>query len=367
MPNKNDSFIPALTGIRAVAAYFVFIHHYNFFTAARFGNRVHLFFSELHIGVTLFFVLSGLLLFLRYYDQAMNRSRNFYNYMVNRFARIYPVLFLVMTINFIAYQSKDAFAHQAIPNGWLYYVGSLSFLRGFFAGFYDFFVAQSWSLTVEESFYVLCPFILWLCRRSKYNVIYLPLGFIGMGMMIVHFAANSLPYGFFTDYRFLFNFTFFGRCIEFFTGIALAIWYKKNKPAVKKGTRFTSLGILGIIACVWGLSLLHTGNVYGDYFPGGIVINNLVLPVAGIAVLYRGLLSEKNGVTRILASPAFVLLGRASYIFYLVHVGIFTEWFFQYFSKNPVLLFVYLNLLSILIYKFYEHPINNWLKQVLRK
>ncbi|MBK8712222.1 MAG: acyltransferase [Niastella sp.] len=367
MPNKNDSFIPALTGIRAIAAYFVFIHHYNFFTPARFGNRIHLFFSEMHVGVTLFFVLSGLLLCLRYYDQAITSTRNFYNYMVNRFARIYPVLFLVMTINFIVYQSKDAFAHHAINNGWLYYLGSLSFLRGFFAGFYDFFVAQSWSLTVEESFYILCPLILWLCRRSKYNLIYLPIGFIGMGIMIVHFASNSLPYGFFTDYRFLFNFTFFGRCIEFFTGIALAIWYKKNKPIAKQAATFTWLGILVITACVFVLSLLHKGNLYGDYFPGGIVINNLILPIAGIAVLYWGLLSENNWITRLLGSSLFVLLGRSSYIFYLVHVGIFTEWFFKYFSKNPILLFLYLNVLSILIYKLYEHPLNSWLKKVLRK
>src|SRR6476661_747092 len=98
---QNDQYLPALTGVRAVAAYLVFIHHFNPFSASVFGTGIHNFFDELHIGVSLFFVLSGLLICLRYYDSFGNGRGSFYNYMVKRVAKIYPVYFLVLSLNFV--------------------------------------------------------------------------------------------------------------------------------------------------------------------------------------------------------------------------------------------------------------------------
>ena len=60
----NKEIFPSLTGIRAIAAYMVFIHHYNTFA----NKGLHDFFGEFHIGVTLFFVLSGFLIAHRYYN-----------------------------------------------------------------------------------------------------------------------------------------------------------------------------------------------------------------------------------------------------------------------------------------------------------
>ena len=53
---------PALTGIRAVAAFMVYIHHRNPFDEVFFGKKIHDFFGEFHVGVTIFFVLSGFLI-----------------------------------------------------------------------------------------------------------------------------------------------------------------------------------------------------------------------------------------------------------------------------------------------------------------
>jgi peptidoglycan/LPS O-acetylase OafA/YrhL len=57
--------IPALTGIRAIAAYLVFFHHYPI-PQLVYGEMD--FFREFHIGVTLFYVLSGFLITYRYRD-----------------------------------------------------------------------------------------------------------------------------------------------------------------------------------------------------------------------------------------------------------------------------------------------------------
>ncbi len=321
----------------------------------------------MHIGVTMFFVLSGLLLCLRYFDADITTRKGFYNFMVNRFARIYPVYFLVITVSYIVYSQTSYFEQTIIKSGALYYFGSLTFVRGFFADFFTAFVPHSWSLTVEECFYILCPVIFLLIKKNAKAVVWLPLLFIFTGCLLVFICNGSAVYGFFHDFRFLFNFTFFGRCIEFFIGIGLGLLYKKNIVLPVKKLNFTVTGIVIIILCGWGLSMFHTAEHYGDYFTGGIILNNLILPVCGISILYWGLLTEKNIVTSILSSKVFTLLGKSSYAFYLIHLGLFAELFYFNVSKNPALYFIYLNVLAIVLYKFFEHPMNTFLKNKLSR
>lgn len=58
-PHAKPAYFPALTGVRAIAAYMVFIHHYKLFPGSFVGKRMFYFFNEFHTGVTFFFVLSG--------------------------------------------------------------------------------------------------------------------------------------------------------------------------------------------------------------------------------------------------------------------------------------------------------------------
>jgi peptidoglycan/LPS O-acetylase OafA/YrhL len=364
-PPKPANF-PALTGIRAVAAYMVFVHHFNFFSAKYFGQAIHLFFSEFHVGVTLFFVLSGLLLYLKYSDVNFRKSPLIYNYIINRIARIYPLCFLILILSIIVYYSSGYFDTISAKTTIFYFVTGFTLTRGFFAESYHFFVAQAWSLTVEECFYILCPAFFLLIKKRLDFIVWLPLAFIVAGCLLVFFLHGANNYGFLKDYRFLFNFTFFGRCIEFFSGIALGAMYKKISPSPVKAVKFTLLGMAGIVACIIGLAALHTQKNYGDYHPVGIIINNLVLPITGISALYWGLLTERNAVTRVLASRLFILLGKASYAFYLIHVGFIADWFMNNVSMHPVLLFLYLNVMAILLYQLFEHPVNEIIRKKFR-
>ncbi|MEO6499619.1 MAG: hypothetical protein ABIN95_11415, partial [Mucilaginibacter sp.] len=63
-----QNYVPALTGVRAVAAYLVFISHYYYIFGENFPQIVNRFLGEFHIGVTIFFVLSGFLITYRYYN-----------------------------------------------------------------------------------------------------------------------------------------------------------------------------------------------------------------------------------------------------------------------------------------------------------
>ncbi len=58
MKKTGLNYFNALTGLRAMAAYMVYAHHFNPIPK---NYAVHGLVNELHIGVTLFFVLSGFL------------------------------------------------------------------------------------------------------------------------------------------------------------------------------------------------------------------------------------------------------------------------------------------------------------------
>ena len=91
---REGGQIPALTGVRALAAFLVFFHHHR--TSWLIVGPLELWW-ELHVSVTLFFVLSGFVITWRYDRQGPVRESLLRQYFVNRFARIYP-LYLALVI-----------------------------------------------------------------------------------------------------------------------------------------------------------------------------------------------------------------------------------------------------------------------------
>jgi peptidoglycan/LPS O-acetylase OafA/YrhL len=121
----KPNYFPSLTGLRAVAAYMVYIIHTDPFSEKRFGQIVFDFFDEFHIGVTIFFVLSGFLIAYNYYDE---QKLNFKIYFINRFARIYPMYFLLTTLTFIFFAISEN--KNSSADFWIY-LSNISFIRGF--------------------------------------------------------------------------------------------------------------------------------------------------------------------------------------------------------------------------------------------
>ena len=94
----------------------------------------------------------------------------------------------------------------------------------------------------------------------------------------------------------------------------------------------------------------------------GIVINNLILPCF-VALLLLGLIKEKTLFSRLLSTPLFQSLGRSSYAFYLLHMGIFSELYFRVFDAKYIL-FPFMILVSTAFYYFVESPLNNWIRKL---
>lgn len=350
----KKEYFTSLTGIRAIAAYLVYLNHF-FLHHPVFSITAFDIFNELHIGVTIFFVLSGFLICYRYFDY---EHIDFKDFMRKRFARIYPMYFILTTITFICFAIYKA--QYNITSLKIYFL-NITFLRGFFQDYIYSGIGQGWSLTVEEMFYFLAPLFFVLIKKKKIFLFIIPVVFIGLGLFCVCFFNEINQYGFKTfglmkTDLFMLNLTFFGRITEFFIGIGLALLMRKYKDSFKK-QYFTAIGTTVIIGCVYLLMLLKVGNGDGkDCYPG-VLINNLILPLLGIAPLFWGLISEKTILSKILSSRLFVLLGKSSYSFYLIHFGVFIT-LLNKISANFLFEFVVLNLVSILLYLYVETPLN---------
>lgn len=385
---KSNLYIPALTGVRAIAAYLVFFHHFN---QAAFPYPLFRLLNEFHMGVTLFFVLSGFLICLRYYDNYEISGKWFRKYIKNRIARIYPMYLILTLATFLyAYLTSDTGIYNNFTSPIILLFLNVFFIRGFFDDLKFTGISQGWTLTIEETFYFLAPFFFLRIKKQSKAIFYLPFLLLSLGLVLVMIFGNISFYGFFGNFKFMFLYTFLGRCIEFFIGMGLALIVLKSTDTISTKPLFTYSGLAAIIGAVYIMCVqpLDEKHPFGLYQPLGIFSNNVILPI-GVALFFYGLIKEKSVIRYWLSTSWMQLLGKSSYIFYLIHIGFiaklatnFSEkttnnfyawleekeywWLSEHINYTVVLLgmvFIILNIVSIILYKWIEDPLNLYIRK----
>lgn len=351
----QSGYFPALTGLRAISAYMVYVHHFHPFPEETIGKFLYKFMQELYVGVGIFFVLSGFLITYRYYNKP---KFSFNTYLINRVARIFPVYVMLTLVSFYINPDVCIGSYRVL-------LLNISLLKGFFRSYHFTGIAQAWSLTIEESYYFTAPIIMFFARKSRWTLILVPFILLGIGFGLVHFLSPYGYYGLFDTNIFMLLYTFFGRSFEFMIGTALALVFLTNTSPIK-GIKFTLIGSFMLLS---GLTLMvYLGTLsewgFGVFHPVGIWVNNIALPMLGIAILFYGLLKERTLLSRFLSTETMVFLGKSSYVFYLVHFGVFSHITLK-FTNNMLLHFVIINVFSILIFKFFEEPVNLFIRKKL--
>lgn len=350
--SKVPNYFPVLTGIRFIAALMVYFHHFNPISKEKFGMLWALV-NELHIGVTVFFVLSGFLIHQRYSHYSL-KDFSWLPYLKNRFARIYPVYFFIlvtlMILNHIAGKSFEvSWINFFLLQGWSE--------NSKFTG-----IAPAWSLTTEECFYLLAPilFFSFTPRRIAYIPIIVALACTSM------VAIHEIDPNVFGDWRFLFLYTFPGRIFEFLAGISASLLLKKNRVHQLLKTQLATLGLLLVsVFVLFCISTLATPELeFGVKHPVGILLNNIFLPIV-IATLFLNLIHADNLLVVILKSKAMKLLGKSSYVFYLTHTS-FVSLLIEPFEMNWLTRILMAMLISVIIYYCIENPIHRILKSQSR-
>jgi peptidoglycan/LPS O-acetylase OafA/YrhL len=360
-------YIPQITGVRAIAAYMVYFHHFP--PVGLVPPLVLQVLKEFHTGVGLFFVLSGFLIFQRYFATATLDKRWWAGYIRNRVARIYPMYFLLTCLGFA---SRLVFHREfkAID-----FVLNITFLRGFSFDYLFTGIPQGWTLTVEECFYFSAPVIFLAVRRWGFLV---PLGLVYCTGFLLYLVGSAVQVKqFFSPMIFMVYYTFFGRCFEFFCGMwlakFLADYQAKNNGELPHTRYWTWVGIAGALVSIYAMSCLQSPDLFmgvGMFAPMGGVINNLILPVC-YTMIYYGLIVERLPVQTFLATKPMVLLGKSSYIYYLIHMGVMQALVIRILRIPPteitwvgsIAQFLLLNGIAIALFHFIEEPLNHAIRK----
>jgi peptidoglycan/LPS O-acetylase OafA/YrhL len=97
-----------------------------------------------------------------YYEKAELSKKFMGTFFIKRIARVFPLYFLLTTLFFVVYYINGDREH------WLgFYLLNITYLKGFSSWFMFTGIYPAWSLTVEETFYVLAPFIFLLIKKRN--------------------------------------------------------------------------------------------------------------------------------------------------------------------------------------------------------
>lgn len=232
----DQSYLPSLDGLRAISIIMVVFSHIFFVNK---NLAVKIFSGDL--GVHVFFVISGFLITtLLLKERSRQNSISLKKFYIRRFLRIFPVAYLfllvVLILNsiFELHITRNAFISSSL------YIRNTSILPST-----DWQTGHFWSLSVEEQFYLLFPFLLTRNLRA-YIVIVVVLIFI---IPVVVYAN--------VHYNHTIAFTIFTQLIKSLTGIlvgslfAILFFYRViTEEFVKKPTLLINLLLLGAAAII---------------------------------------------------------------------------------------------------------------------
>jgi peptidoglycan/LPS O-acetylase OafA/YrhL len=349
--HTTRSEILPLTGLRFVAAFYVFLFHVQLqwpFVGGALGNIV----NAGAAGISLFFILSGYVLSYQY----ANRPTTWREYTVNRFARIYPVYMLA------ALMTSPWLLKQMAWEGWpafkflgLVATGMTATSAWVPSFFWYWNLSGSWSISAEVFFYSIFPLSLFIARRRKYALpIFIALVLISIIPGILYYVSRvGQQIGLTVFYALPIL-----RAPEFIIGICL---HQMGKRWSGRGAN--ALLALSLATLLIALSLTTTRDIF-------ITKNWFVVPLISMVVL--GATRCTGYSDKFLSSSIMVQLGKASYCFYSFQAFVILSTVsivHRLGAGNHLVLlaviFAVLQTMALVGYKFFEEPARRWLQRRL--
>ncbi len=327
-----------IDGLRALAVLPVILFHAGFE-----------WFSGGFIGVDVFFVISGYLITTIIISEIAEGKFSIINFYERRARRILPALFFVMLmcIPFAwMWMLPDALENfgQSLVSTSLF---SNNFLLMNTAGYWDLAseykpLMHTWSLAVEEQYYIIFPiFLIFAWRFGKNKVIWsiLFISLISFTLSEYGWRQNSITNFYFSP----------SRAWELLAGsIAAFFSYKKG---VKNNN---GLAFLGLITILYSIFTFDEEMPFPSAFTLAPVLGSLLI------ILYA---DNKTFTAKILSTKILVGVGLISYSLYLWHQPIFA--FARIYKQDQITdfysyIFLFLTIfLAFLTWKYIETPFRN--------
>jgi peptidoglycan/LPS O-acetylase OafA/YrhL len=345
--SRRDS-LPALTGIRFFAAFYVVVGHALPWVEHRtvLAEPLRTFLRNGYLAVCLFYLLSGFILAYTYSELAPG-IQNYAKFWEARFARIYPVyllsLLLALPFQFHALTLKSALSVLLMVQAW-------NPLHPEMMGAWNY---PAWSLSVEAFFYLCFPFIQMRIVSMSRQAFQLLGGVALLVCILGHTPAQGL--GIWNPIAVSIPIPLpIVRFPEFFLGMIMGNFFVRFGSLARRPL-LTSLAIL--------LSILSLSITTGPW------VSLVVLP---FAVLLYSLASSRDAITSFFSHRFMLLLGGASYSVYLLQLPV-RDWVRGLLAHTPASLNdlnapltpVILVLFSILVFRYWEEPLRRTIRRGL--
>jgi peptidoglycan/LPS O-acetylase OafA/YrhL len=335
--NSLRGRITGMDSLRAIAALSVLIFHWDGIFKVNSGLLIA---KVGHLGVDMFFVLSGFLVSL-----SLLYTSNLKAYFKKRLLRILPLAYFSLISIYLAkiLAGVVQFDWTSLKD----FLIHLSFTQSLFQEHYYGNFPVMWTLSVELIFYISLPILFYFGRKNLKSLLLL-LG----GLYILNFAYRYSLIQYFSEWdthqRIFFSEQIWGRFDQFIYGISLSLIYifrEKLKILFKLRYIFSLIGVSIMGWAAWKFDILGSNfrNItYLQVFLHSIFAFGFSLFLLGIIFV-----TEKAGYKKI---PIGDYLGEISYGLYVWHFFILNS--LAQFLNNPALGLILSILLTILIASF---------------
>lgn len=341
--------LPILTGLRFIAAFYVFIFHVNLRESLDFLGKPAVFIiSQGAVGVNIFFT-SGFILFYNYHDRKMNAME----FILKRIAKIYPVYLAGFFICFaVVSLAKIEIIDFSKVLGLNFFM-----LQSYFPKYsMQWYGSGSWSISTEFFFYLifplLMPAILKLKRKKLLIIIFVCYAF----SIIPGILFNLKVINFEISYTFPPS-----RIWEFIIGILIACLCLKHNYTLKSKSIY-------YLVCISVVTFILVGR----FTEGYVILNIAVVPVMTV-LLISALAKEKNMLS-LLGTSIMEYLGKISYSFYIFQIPIMifldakVDFFSNYSSYVSFIILFLINLCgAIVLFHIVERPFHKFLNNRIKK
>jgi peptidoglycan/LPS O-acetylase OafA/YrhL len=350
MQTESRYYRPDIDGLRAVALLQVVLFHAGF-SIAKSG----------FVGVDIFFVISGFLItgiLLKMQTEGTYKLRDFYE---RRIRRILPVLLLVILVSVpFAYllmlpDDLENFGQSQIAgifsanNLLLWLTENYFSVRNEFKP-----LVHTWSLGVEEQFYLFYPliFIFAYKLRGRISIVFslMALWFASFSLAVwCSLQVSSTPQG--VDNLNVASFYLLPtRAFELLTGALALFVLNKFDIGSLSDIRRSVVKVIGFLIIISSGVILPTDSNYPNFWT--------LFPLLGTFMFL--LVRTDRVITPLISTSLMLRLGLASYSIYLIHQPIFAFYRLSKFEAPTTFEYVLLALTSIFLgllsFKYFESP-----------
>ncbi len=284
-----------IDGLRALAILAILVFHID----PRFAGGF--------IGVDIFFVISGFLITGIIWRDLENNIFSFQLFYLKRIRRLFPALFVMLLLSFLYVlffglnTEIEMFGKSMLSS--LYYASNIFFYSQ--SGYFDSSLElnpllHTWSLSVEEQFYLIFPLTLYFIYKQKNRVGHYLIGFLLLSFLLSEMliSIDSSAAFFLSPSRFW----------QFLVGSLIAIYINKINLTKHQSELIAVFGF-SLITIALFLFSEHTP------FPGLYA----AIPTLGTALLIIAGVNQKTVSYKILSSRLSKFFGNISYSLYLWH------------------------------------------------